>query len=145
MKQSSRTRDKPLTSAVGLYADFRRQGYDFFVGVPCSGLKPFIDDLQADRARPFIPVPREDIALAMATGAAMAGRKPLVYLQSSGLGHLVNPITSLLKPYGLSVHLLISLRTQPFEHFEMRRVAQPLLELLEYDDFTIVEERACDA
>ena len=75
----------------------------------------------------------------------MAGRKPLVYLQSSGLGHLVNPITSLLKPYGISVHLLVSLRTQPFEHFEMRRITLPLLELLEYDDYTIVEERACDA
>jgi len=145
LNQSSRTHDKPLASAVGLYAELRRQGYDFFVGVPCSGLKPFINDLQADRARPFIPAPREDVALAMAAGAAMAGRKPLVYLQSSGLGHLVNPITSLLKPYGLSVHLLISLRTQPFEHFEMHRVALPLLELLDYDDFTIVEERACDA
>jgi len=135
----------PLTSAVGLYADFRRQGYDFFAGVPCSGLKAFIEDLQADPALPFLPAPREDVALAMAAGAAMAGRKPLVYLQSSGLGHLVNPITSLLKPYGIRIHLLISLRTQPFEHFEMHRIAGPLLELLEYGDYTIVEEPACDA
>jgi phosphonopyruvate decarboxylase len=134
-----------LASAVGLYADLRRQGYNFFVGVPCSGLKPFINDLTADKELPFIPAPREDVALAMAAGAAMAGRKPLVYLQSSGLGHLVNPITSLLKPYGISVHLLISLRTQPFEHFEMHRVALPLLELLDYNDYTIIEERACDA
>ena len=132
-------------SAVGLYEQFRRQGYDFFVGVPCSGLTPFINDLRADTSLPFLPAPREDVALAMAAGAAMAGRKPLVYLQSSGLGHLVNPITSLLKPYGISVHLLVSLRTQPFEHFEMRRITLPLLELLEYDDVTIVEERACDA
>lgn len=130
---------------MGLYAELRRQGYDFFAGVPCSGLKPFIEDLQAESELPFIPAPREDVALAMAAGAAMAGCKPLVYLQSSGLGHLVNPITSLLKPYGIRVHLLISLRTQPFEHFEMRRIALPLLELLEYDDYTIVEERACDA
>ncbi|MBA2338786.1 MAG: hypothetical protein H0V88_00175 [Pyrinomonadaceae bacterium] len=43
----------------------------------------------------------------------MAGKKPLVYLQSSGLGHLVNPITSLLKPNGFSIHLLISLRRRP--------------------------------
>ena len=137
--------DTALSSSVGLYAQFRRQGYDFFVGVPCSGLTPFINDLRADTSLPFLPAPREDVALAMAAGAAMAGRKPLVYLQSSGLGHLVNPITSLLKPYGITVHLLISLRTQPFEHFEMHRVALPLLELLQYDDVTIVEERACDA
>jgi len=134
-----------LASSVGLYQQFRQQGYNFFAGVPCSGLQAFIKDLQAASDLPFIPAPREDMALAMAAGAAMGGRKPLVYLQSSGLGHLVNPITSLLKPYGITVHLLISLRTQPFEHFEMRRVALPLLELLGYDDYTIVEERACDA
>ena len=74
-----------------------------------------------------------------------AGRKPLVYLQSSGLGHLVNPITSLLKPYGLSIHLLISLRTQPFEHEFMHKIAGRLLELLDYENYTILEERQCDA
>ena len=137
--------DTTLASAVGLYAQFRKQGYNFFAGVPCSGLTPFINDLRADASLPFIPAPREDVALAMAAGAALAGKKSLVYLQSSGLGHLVNPITSLLKPYGISVHLLISLRTQPFEHFEMHRITLPLLELLQYDNFTIVEERACDA
>jgi len=137
--------DTALGTSAGLYEQFRRRGYDFFAGVPCSGLTAFINDLRADASLPFLPAPREDVALAMAAGAAMAGRKPLVYLQSSGLGHLVNPITSLLKPYGITVHLLISLRTQPFEHFEMHRVALPLLELLQYNDVTIVEERACDA
>jgi len=132
------------TSAVGLYEHFRRQGYDFFVGVPCSGLTPFINDLGADISMTFLPAPREDVALAMAAGAAMGGRKPLVYLQSSGLGHLVNPITSLLKPYGLAVHLLISLRRQPFEHAFMHKITGRLLELLEYDDYTLLEERQCD-
>jgi sulfopyruvate decarboxylase TPP-binding subunit len=145
LSQTSRTHDKSLSSAVGLYAHFKKLGYNFFAGVPCSGLAPFINDLQADKSLPLLPAPREDVALALAAGAAMAGKKPLVYLQSSGLGHLVNLITSLLKPYGISVHLLISLRTQPFEHFEMHRVTLPLLELLQYDDFTILEERACDA
>lgn len=137
--------DTALTSAVGLYRRFRAEGYDFFVGVPCSGLTPFINDLRADREMPFIPAPREDVALAMAAGAAMGGRKPLVYLQSSGLGHLVNPITSLLTPYRISVHLLISLRSKPFEHFVMHRISVPLLDLMDYDHYTILEERACDA
>lgn len=137
--------DTTLTSAVGLYAEFRRRGYDFFVGVPCSGLAAFVNDLRADTQMPFLPAPREDVALAMAAGAAMAGRRPLVYLQSSGLGHLVNPIASLLKPYGLSVHLLVSLRTRPFEHEFMHKITGRLLELLEYDDCTLIEERACDA
>lgn len=137
--------DTTLTSAVGLYAELRRRGFDFFVGVPCSGLNPFINDLRADPEMQHLPAPREDVALAMAAGAAMGGRRPLVYLQSSGLGHLVNPITSLLKPYGISVHLLISLRTRPFEHEFMHKITAQLLELLEYEDYTIIEERQCDA
>lgn len=136
--------DTTLSSAVGLYAEFRRRGYDFFVGVPCSGLTPFINDILADPDIPYLPAPREDVALAMAAGAALGGKRPLVYLQSSGLGHVVNPISSLLKPYGLSVHLLISLRTRPFEHEFMHKITGRLLELLEYEDFTIVEERKCD-
>ncbi|MFQ5777674.1 MAG: thiamine pyrophosphate-binding protein [Terriglobia bacterium] len=137
--------DTTLTSAVGLYSQFRRQGYDFFAGVPCSGLTPFINDLMADPDIPYLPAPREDVAVALAAGAALGGKRPLVYLQSSGLGHLVNPITSLLKPYGISVHLLISLRTRPFEHEFMRKIAGRLLELLEWEECTIVEEPACDA
>ncbi len=126
-----------------LYEQFKAKGYDFIVGVPCSYLADFIRELQADPEMTYIPAVREDVALAIAVGAYMAGRKPLVYLQSSGLGHLVNPITSLLKPYGISIHLLISLRRQPFEHFEMYRIAHDLLALLDYDDYTIVEEPPC--
>ena len=111
-----------------------------FVGVPCSNLTEFIEALQADPEMTYIPATREDVALSIAVGAAIAGRQPLVYLQSSGLGHLVNPITSLLKPYGLSIHLLISRRSHPFEHFEMYRITEPLLTLLEYDNYTLVEE-----
>ncbi len=123
-----------------LYAEYKAAGYDFFVGVPCSYLKGFIKEIERDAATPYIPATREDVALSIGVGAFMAGRKPVVYLQSSGLGHLVNPITSLLKPYGISLHLLISLRRQPFEHFEMYRITRDLMRLLDYDNFRIVEE-----
>jgi phosphonopyruvate decarboxylase len=128
---------------MSLYQQCKAQGYDFFVGVPCSNLTGFIEELQVDPTVTYIPATREDIALSIAVGAKMAGRKPLVYLQSAGLGHLVNAITSLLKPYGVSIHLLISRRSQPFEHVEMYRITEPLLELLEYHDYTLVEESPC--
>jgi phosphonopyruvate decarboxylase len=125
---------------MSLYQRFKAAGHDFFVGVPCSNLKAFIEELQADASATYIPATREDVALSIAVGAFMAGRKPLVYMQSSGLGQLVNPITSLLKPYGISIHLLISLRSRPFEHFEMHRIARELLNLLAYHNYTIIEE-----
>ncbi|MBI4484359.1 MAG: sulfopyruvate decarboxylase subunit alpha [Acidobacteria bacterium] len=130
-----------MNEITGLYRSFRSRGYNFFVGVPCSYLTEFVREMQADPEVRYVPATREDIALGIAVGAYMAGRKPLVYLQSSGLGHLVNLITSLAKPYGVSIHLLISLRSQPFEHEFMYRIARRLLALLEYDDYTIVEER----
>lgn len=132
-----------FSMAMSLYQHFRSQGYDFFVGVPCSSLTAFIAELQADPEMMYIPATREDVALSIAVGAYMSGRKPLVFLQSSGLGHLVNPITSLLKPYGISIHLLISLRSQPFEHFEMYRITRQLMQLLAYDNYTIIEEPPC--
>ncbi len=123
-----------------LYHDFKAQGYDFFVGVPCSFLKGFIKEMEADATTEFIPATREDVALSIAVGAYMAGKKPLVYIQSSGLGHLVNAITSLLTPYEIPIHVLVSLRRAPFEHFEMYRISRDLLKLMNYDNFTIVEE-----
>jgi len=123
-----------------LYHDFNQQGYDFFVGVPCSFLKGFIREMEADDTTEFIPATREDVALSIAVGAYFAGKKPLVYIQSSGLGHLVNPITSLLTPYDIPVHILVSLRRAPFEHFEMYRISRDMLKLMNYDNYTIVEE-----
>ena len=123
-----------------LYHDFKQQGYDFFVGVPCSFLKGFIREMEADDTTEFIPATREDVALSIAVGAYFGGKKPLVYIQSSGLGHLVNPITSLLTPYDIPVHILVSLRRAPFEHFEMYRISRDMLKLMNYDNYTIVEE-----
>jgi sulfopyruvate decarboxylase TPP-binding subunit len=129
-----------LSDTGQLYHDFRARGHDYFVGVPCSYLKGFIKEMEADTETAFIPATREDIALSMAVGAYMAGKKPLVYIQSSGLGHLVNPITSLLTPYDIPIHILISLRRAPFEHFEMYRITRDLMKLMNYDNYTIVEE-----
>lgn len=127
---------------MSLYQDFKKQGYNFFVGIPCSKLKDFTKELEADKDIEFIPVTREDVAMGLAVGAYFAGKKPLVYLQNSGLGHLVDIITSLLKPYGISIHLLISSRSKPEHHEFMYKVTKKLLELLEYDDYTIIEQKS---
>jgi phosphonopyruvate decarboxylase len=124
-----------------LYQQFKDHGYDFFVGVPCSTLKAFCAALAADPAVTFIPATREDIALAIAVGAYLAGRKPLVYIQSAGLGHCVNVITTLIRAYEMpDIHLLISHRTRPFEHEFMGRITEDLLRLLDYKQYTLVPQ-----
>ncbi len=109
--------------------------YDFVVGVPCSGIKNEIDGIEQ-----YIPCTREDEALAMAAGAFLAGKKPLVFLQNSGLGNIVDVITSLLKPHGIEIDLLISLRRKPEHHAFMGKITIPLLKLLEYKNYKIVDE-----
>lgn len=126
---------------ISLYKQFKKKGYNFFVGVPCSGIKEFISEIEQDSEQACIPATKEDSALGIAVGAYFAGKKPIVYLQSSGLGNIVNGITSLLNPYNIRIHLLISLRKTPFEHEFMYKVFHNLLKALEYDKYvTIIEE-----
>ncbi|MDD5503754.1 MAG: hypothetical protein PHV77_00365 [Candidatus Omnitrophica bacterium] len=109
--------------------------YDAVFGVPCSKLKKFIN-----RIENYIPCTKEDEAMALAAGAYLAGKKPLVFLQNSGLGNIVDIVTSLVKPYGMRIGLLVSLRDKPEHHAFMASITIKLLELLEYDDYRIFDE-----
>lgn len=109
--------------------------YDLVVGLPCSQLKDFTDKIEN-----YIPCTREDEAMALAVGTYLAGKKPLVFLQNSGLGNIVDIITSLLKPCGIEIDLLVSVRNQPEHHAFMGKITKKLLQLLEYENFELIEE-----
>jgi phosphonopyruvate decarboxylase len=108
--------------------------YDFIVGVPCSGLKALIKQIKR-----YIPCTREDEAVALAVGAYLAGKKPLVFLQNSGLGSIVDIVTSLLKPYKIDIDLFISVRKKPEHHAFMGKITVKLLKLLEYKKYKLVK------
>src|SRR5213593_4180448 len=103
----SSRRTRRVTSDSGLLARLLDEGHDFFTGVPDSGLKTFIADLASLPAAQHVPATWEAEAVGIAAGAFLAGRKPCVYLQNAGLGHAVNPLTSLCIPYGIDVLLVI--------------------------------------
>ena len=86
--------------------------HTFYTGVPDSLLSPFIRELD-NLPRPLvthIPAVHESQALGIAVGAELAGQKSAVYLQNSGLGNLINPITSLCIPFKISPLLIIGHR-----------------------------------
>lgn len=56
---------------------------------------------------------REDNALALAAGCALAGRSPVALMQNSGLGQAVNVLASLVVPYRIPLLLVVSLRGTP--------------------------------
>jgi phosphonopyruvate decarboxylase len=127
---------------MSLLETLQADGYNFFIGVPDSTLKEFVNEIIDKKPHIYIPAAREDVAMSLAVGAFMAGKKPVVFLQNSGLGHLVNIITSLLKPYGIEIHLVISVRYKPFQHTLMGSITCGLLKLLKYDhNVTLMKQK----
>lgn len=115
------------------------RGFGPWLGVPCSFLRPFIDYVIDRDDLDYVASTNEGEALAMAVGAQLAGRQPVVMLQNSGLGNLVNPLASLTYPFRTPVLLIITLRGDPELHDEpqhelMGRTTRDLLDLLEVEN-----------
>jgi phosphonopyruvate decarboxylase len=82
-------------------------GFDFFTGVPCSLVASLIVALEPHG---YVAETREDAALGLAAGAALAGRRPLVLMQNSGFGVSLNAIGSLQDIYALPCLLVVTWR-----------------------------------
>jgi len=109
-------------------------GFRFFSGVPCS----VFGDLPVRLAESatYIASANEGSALAIAAGASIAGRKAAVVLQNSGLGNVINPMTSLIQINQIPVLLLLSVRGDPSDspdepqHRVMGAVTRSLLDAI---------------
>jgi phosphonopyruvate decarboxylase len=96
-------------SSVSLVEALRGAGIDFFTGVPDSELQLLVEQLESSAsAEEYAPATREDGAIAMGCGAALAGRQPLVFMESAGVGTSLDSITSLAIAYGFPLVLLIA-------------------------------------
>ena len=130
---------KRVTSDSGLLDRLLGEGYDFFTGVPDSGLRlPRHADVLIRRKLPDV-VDEVAEAVALAAGAFLAHRKPCVYLQNAGLGHTVNPLTSLCIPYGIDLLLVVGHRHTLPQHRVMGEIDERLLELVGWSNYLIVE------
>ncbi len=102
-----------MIDAADLCELLSARGYTFYTGVPCSTFKHVINHVLSAPALQFVMAANEGAALGIAAGAWLGGRKPVVVLQNSGVGNLVNPLTSLSAPYRIPSLLLISARAYP--------------------------------
>src|SRR5215212_1131191 len=100
-----------------LYNFLQEKGIRFFTGVPDSLLKHFLKYINDNAgSTDHIITSNEGLAIGLASGYHLrTGNIPLVYLQNSGLGNIVNPITSLAdkEMYGVPMILLIGWRGKP--------------------------------
>jgi phosphonopyruvate decarboxylase len=77
---------------------------------------------------------REDVAVGIAAGAWLAGRRPMVLMQNSGLGTSMNALVSLSLLYRLPALLLVTWRGHAGrdapEHLLMGEISPALLEMM---------------
>lgn len=126
-------------------------GADFYVGVPDSQLRALCDYLMVAYGidpKKHIIAANEGNAAALATGYHLAtGKVPLVYMQNSGIGNIINPVASLLndKVYGIPCVFIIGWRGEPGIHDEPQHIYQgevtiKLLEDMDIRTFIIGKE-----
>ena len=113
------------------------QGYNFFTGVPDSALKPFLNEIINSNVDHIIAT-NEGQAIGIAVGAELAGKKSCVYLQNSGLGNIINPLTSLCIPHNINPLLIIGHRHTLPQHKIMGEVDEELLKLINYSNYKII-------
>lgn len=121
--------------AETLVHELLRRGADFFTGVPCSFIKPLINYVIDSPECRYVPATIEGEAVAIAAGAYLCGKKPVIMLQNSGLGNTVNPITSLLSVYRIPALFIVTWRAGPAltdapQHTIMGKITPDLLALL---------------
>ncbi|WP_214079181.1 phosphonopyruvate decarboxylase [Mesotoga sp.] len=118
----------------------KENGVTLFTGVPDSLLKDFCAYVRDNESRERnIITANEGNAIALAAGHYLGtGEVALAYMQNSGLGNSVNPLTSLVdrEVYSIPVLLLIGWRGEPGvkdepQHVKQGRVTTKLLETLE--------------
>ena len=113
-------------------------GYEFFTGVPDSGLKPFINEIVESGVK-HITATNEGQAIGIAVGAELAGKKSCVYLQNSGLGNIINPITSLCIPHNVRPLIIIGHRHTLPQHKVMGEIDEKMLDLIDYSPYIIIK------
>ena len=138
----------PLLSGPELAALLDRHGFDFYSGVPCSLVEDLIVALEGDRPAPWIPSVREDVAVGLAAGAWLGGRRPAVIMQNSGLGTSLNALASLSLMYGFPALLLVTWRgfggRDAPEHILTGEITPSLLDLLRVPHKTLDAARAIE-
>jgi len=133
----------------------KKYDFNFFAGVPDSTFKSWMSFLEKNNDKlTNIPTVNECEATAVCTGYHLStGKIGVLYMQNSGFGKTVNPLTSLCDPavYGIPILLMIGWRGEPgkkdaYQHHKMGPMTLPLLDILEIpyeiisDDINELEE-----
>jgi len=129
-----------MISPKELFKIFNSNNLTFFTGVPDSTFKGWMSFLEKEHGKKLTQIiaANECEAISVASGYHLStGKIGVVYMQNSGLGKTVNPLTSICDPdvYSIPLILMVGWRGEPGkkdepQHKKMGKIMIPLLETL---------------
>ena len=118
-------------------------GSDFYTGVPDSQLKALCNYLMSTYGidpHHHVIAANEGNCTALAAGYHLAtGKIPVVYMQNSGEGNIINPVASLLddQVYAIPMVFIVGWRGEPGEHDEPQHIYQGRITIRLLEDMGI--------
>ncbi len=118
-------------------------GADFYTGVPDSQIKALCNYLMNTYGidpKHHIIAANEGNCTALAAGYHLAtGKVPVVYMQNSGEGNIINPVASLLndKVYAIPTIFIVGWRGEPGVHDEPQHIYQGMVTVKLLEDMDI--------
>ena len=140
-----RSKEQTVTNVdQKLIAILLQQRIEPVLSLPCNMLAGILQEIERHPLK-HIQVCREEEGVGIAAGAALAGKRPLLLMQNSGLGNSINALMSLTSLYKLPLFLLMSHRGGRGEkiaaQMPMGEAAPRLLETLGIPYLTIRSEQ----
>lgn len=99
-----------MDSSEAVFNGLKNAGIDFVVSLPCVNLDKLMQLVDCDPEIKHIPVTREEEGFGICAGAFLAGKRPAILMQNSGLGNSVNVLASLYKLYQIPILMIMSHR-----------------------------------
>jgi len=128
-----------MVNVSAFYQHLKNREVSFFAGVPDSLLKDICAYItEHATTEEHVITANEGSAVGLAVGYHLAtGKTPLVYMQNSGLGNVINPVLSIADDdvYGIPMILLIGWRGEPGvkdepQHVKQGKVTDKMLEAM---------------
>jgi sulfopyruvate decarboxylase subunit beta len=93
---------------IRLIEILKNNSVDFVSSVPCDRIKSLLERVRKEFYH--IPITREEEGVGIAAGISLAGQRPAMFIQSSGIGNMINALLSLTGFYELPLAMFISQR-----------------------------------
>jgi sulfopyruvate decarboxylase subunit beta len=115
----------PEEELIGI---LKKSGIDFTSSLPCEKIKYLLE--MVGREFFHVPLTREEEGVGISAGAALSGKRAVMFVQSSGIGNMINALLSLTGFYKLPLAIFVSQRGVYKEKIEAQVPMGKLLPLI---------------